>query len=63
MFAIGEFLDNQVAFLSLWRRYLEADRDGWFWGGRLDVWDLEIDWADDRRGGGQREGTSDVIVR
>ncbi|MEM6568246.1 MAG: hypothetical protein AAF957_07530 [Planctomycetota bacterium] len=42
-----------------WRRALSGDLDetGWYFGARVDVWDLSIDWRD--RG---RSGTTDIIV-
>ncbi len=45
-----------------YRRFLNEGRAGWLWGGRIDLWDLEIDWED---GGGTPaavSGTTDVLV-
>jgi len=43
-----------------WSRFLRADRLGWRYGARVDVWDLEIDWRD--RSPTQRSGSTDVWV-
>ncbi len=45
-----------------YRRYLGHSREGWLWGARIDVWDLEIDWED---GGGTpaaSSGSTDILV-
>ena len=43
--------DNEEGFGSGvgggWRRYGNSGRVGFFWGGRVDLWSLEIDWEDD----------------
>jgi hypothetical protein len=44
-----------------YRRALSDDGNGWFVGGRLDVWLLEIDWQDAREGLVAR-GETDVTV-
>lgn len=41
-----------------YRRYLKPGREGWLFGGRIDLWSLEIDWEDP----GPVTGTTDVIV-
>ena len=41
-----------------WRRYRDEARTGAYWGGRLDIWSLEIDWQEDDG----REGTTEVFV-
>lgn len=41
-----------------YRRYLERGREGWLFGGRVDLWDLEIDWEDP----GPVTGTTDILV-
>ena len=43
-----------------YRRWLESDREGWMWGGRIDLWDLEVDWEDDAPSASK--GTTDVLV-
>ncbi len=43
-----------------WRYWQLEDRSGWHYGGRLDFWDLNIDWRDDNPT--LREGRSSVIV-
>ena len=43
--------------IGLRREMMPAAQGTWFWGVRLDVWDLAIDWRD----GGQ-EGRTDVLV-
>lgn len=43
-----------------YRRWLAPDREGWMWGGRLDLWDLEIDWVDDPPSAAK--GRTDVLV-
>ena len=40
-----------------WRRYASEGRLGFFWGGRANLWDMEIDWDDPAR-----RGTSTVLV-
>lgn len=41
-----------------YRRYLETGQTGWLYGGRIDIWSLEIDFEDS----GGPTGTSDIIV-
>lgn len=43
-----------------WSRFLRADRTGWRYGARVDLWDLEIDWRD--RAPAQRSGATEVLV-
>ena len=43
-----------------WRRFLGVGRRGWLFGGRVDLWALEIDWKDGPPA--STEGTSDVLV-
>ena len=48
-----------------WRRSLApAGENGWVIGGRIDLWQLDIDWEDDPDGAnpGGREGSTDVLV-
>jgi len=61
----GEFDDEQASGAGLsagYRRYLESDRIGWSFGGRLDLWDLEVDWIDQLGTPGQTRGTTDTLV-
>lgn len=44
-----------------WRRFAKHGYQGWFWGGRIDLWFLSIDW-EDRRGGMDVEGETDIVV-
>jgi len=44
------------------RHFFRDDRSGWLVGGRVDLWSMEIDWHDDIRGGGRREGDTDILV-
>ena len=44
-----------------YRRGLRDAEEGWFIGGRVDTWFLEIDW-EDPRGGVLVTGTTDVVV-
>lgn len=44
-------------------RYYVGERyAGWLFGCRVDVWFLDIDWADDGPPGPPRSGSSDVVV-
>jgi len=45
-----------------YRRWIGESMRAWFWGARLDLWWLEIDWEDDVVGGLERSGTTDVFV-
>lgn len=45
-----------------YRRWLAPDRTGWLFGGRLDLWWLEIDWKDDPGKPSEVEGKTDVVV-
>ncbi len=57
----GEFDDEQGEGIGGgvgYRRYLGGFYDGWMWGARVDLWDLEIDWRED----GGATGTTDVLV-
>lgn len=45
-----------------YRHYFGPEHTGWLVGGRVDVWDLEIDWEEDSNPPGRRKGTTDVIV-
>ena len=40
-------------------RWLDTSDAGWFWGGQLDLWALDIDWRDDSPAA---SGATDVIV-
>ena len=42
-----------------WRHWKDERANGWHYGARLDVWDMEIDWEDDAP---SREGETDIIV-
>ena len=41
-----------------YRRYSGDFYDGWMWGARVDLWDLEIDWRQDPG----LTGTTDILV-
>lgn len=41
-----------------YRRYYGGFYDGWMWGARVDLWDLEIDWREDPG----LTGTTDILV-
>jgi hypothetical protein len=43
-----------------WRHWKDSMAEGWHYGARLDVWDLNIDWEDD--GPPVRTGETDIIV-
>lgn len=40
-------------------RWLGGERSGWFWGGQLDLWQLDIDW---RQNTPASQGQTDVTV-
>ena len=44
------------------RHYWGTDYDGWFAGGRLDFWYLDIDWVDNPGAGNERRGLTEVVV-
>lgn len=44
------------------RRYFGENYSGWLLGGRLDFWRLDIDWRNDRPGGGVRTGNTKTWV-
>ena len=50
----GEGLGGGVGY----RRYSGDLYDGWMWGARVDLWDLEIDWRQDPG----LSGTTDILV-
>ncbi len=61
----GEFDDEQAEGPGVsvgFRHHREADRTGWSFGARLDVWDLEVDWIDQLGTVGETRGTSDTLV-
>ncbi|MEZ5980130.1 MAG: hypothetical protein R3F34_18220 [Planctomycetota bacterium] len=45
-----------------YRRYFDRSGEGWLWGARVDLWDLEIDWKDGAGTPGEVSGTTDVLV-
>lgn len=45
-----------------YRQYFGPYFDGWMWGARVDLWDLEIDWRDDPPAVGATSGTTDILV-
>jgi len=45
-----------------YRHYFGDELDGWFVGGRLELWSLDIDWKDNEGKPNQRKGSSDVLV-
>lgn len=58
---LGEHYDEQGGGGGIgggWRRYRDAARSRWYWGGRVDLWSLDIDWEDD----GGADGTSQILV-
>ena len=61
----GEFDDEEGGGFGGgvgYRRYLEPGREGWLWGGRVDVWALEIDWEDQGGTPMATSGTTDIVV-
>jgi len=45
-----------------WRRYDGPGYSGWMWGGRVDLWDLDIDWVDAPGTPSQTTGLTEVVV-
>ncbi len=41
-----------------WRHYQELGGEGWYWGGRVDLWSMEINWRDKPN----RRGESEILV-
>ncbi len=39
--------------------WMEPGHQGWFWGGQIDLWQLDIDWRDDSPA---RRGSTDVFM-
>lgn len=64
----GEHDDESGSGVGLgvgYRRWIDPAADGtWWWGGRVDLWQLGIDWEDDPSPGfpGGRVGSTDVLV-
>ena len=61
----GEFDDEEGGGVGGgvgYRRYLRDSREGWLWGGRIDVWALEIDWEDNGGTPEATSGTTDIVV-
>lgn len=61
----GELDDEQASGAGIhaaFRRFRGGARSGWSWGGRLDVWDLEVDWIDGLGTPGETSGRSDTLV-
>jgi hypothetical protein len=46
------------------QRWLEPSRSGWYYGARMDIWSLSIEWFDQASGDGtmDRSGDTGVIV-
>jgi len=49
-------------FSGGWRRYLGENHSGWMFGGRADVWFLDIDWTDHPGTPSEAGGNTDVVV-
>jgi hypothetical protein len=45
-----------------YRRYWGGGLTGWMLGGRVDVWDLDVDWIDQPGMPGETRGNTDVLV-
>ncbi|MCB9916560.1 MAG: hypothetical protein H6828_15650 [Planctomycetes bacterium] len=61
----GEHDDEQGGGPGLgleWRRFAARERRGWYWGARLDAWQLDVDWIDAPGQPGERRGDTRVLV-
>jgi len=61
----GEFDDEQASGLGIsagYRRFRDNDQRGWSYGGRVDLWSLDVDWIDQLGTPGENRGTSDSWV-
>ena len=54
----GEGFGTHIAY----RRYLDPERKGWSYGGRVDFFRLDIDWIDEEGSAQERRGTTEIGV-